>query len=144
MTLGNSSRTFFIHYNNGDTFYFDLKPNWEIYCTKFKNIYESIKGIAMPPAHVLEFKGNNFCLKDISGNIIYSLEEYRKYISELSHIQEEATIVRLYIDEDTRTDLLGKEMLKYDEEAANIPGLLYEPIEETQCASVKRRRLINN
>lgn len=124
-------RSFFVLYSNGDTFYFTVTPNLEIYCTKFINMYESNSRQMMPGAHSLEFIGDSFVLKNIDGEKIYSLETYRMLMNNFIPIQEELpTIERLYIDEDVRIALLSAGKIKYDEKASKIPGLLYEPHQE--------------
>ena len=142
MNLRDDFRSFFVLYDNGDTFYFIVNSKCEIYCTRFKNIYENTKGTNMPGAHTLEFTGNSFNLKNAKGETIYSLEEYRKSISNILPTSEEKpSIKRLYIDEDVRSGLLAAEMITYDEEAVHIPGLLYEPIKsETPASSYTRAR----
>lgn len=142
MTLREDSKSFFVLYENGDTFHLIVNSKCEIYCTRFKNIYESTKGKSMPGAHTLEFTGNSFRLKDIKGEIIYSLEDYRNAISNILPISEEIpSIKRLCIDKDVRVGLLAAEMITYDEEAVHIPGLLYEPIQaETIISSYTRTR----
>jgi len=129
MTLRDSSRNFFVLFNNGDTFYFVVNSKCEIYCTKFKNIYEETKGTGMPGAHTLDITGNSFSLKNAKGEIIYSLEDYRNAISKDLPQNEKPSIERIYIDEDVRSGMLAAEMITYNEEAVQIPGLLYEPIQ---------------
>lgn len=140
MTLREQSRLFFVLYDNGDTFYFAVNGNCEIYCTKFKNIYENTRKQTMPGAASLEFVGNSFNLKNASGETIYSLEEYNKDMSKyLSMPKEIPSIERLYIDEDVRTNLLSLNMLTFDEKASLIPGLLTDE----QQQSYTRTRCLN-
>lgn len=143
MTLREEPKHFFILYNNGinsDTFYFTVNSDFEIYCTKFKNIYESNRKRGMPGAHALEFTGNSFKLTSATGETIYSLEDYQRDMNSILPMQlETITIERLYIDEDVRIGLLAAEKIKYDAEASQIPGLLYEPKDESQAHTRARR-----
>lgn len=138
MTLREQTRLFFVLYDNGDTFYFTVDGNCTIYCTRFKNIYESTRKQAMPGASSLEFVGNSFNLKNAAGETIYSLEQYNEDMNKyLSMPKEVPSIERLYIDEDVRTNLLDLNMLTFDEEASLIPGLLTE---EQQKSYTRTRR----
>ena len=141
MILKGFPRTFFILFNDGDTFYFTLNENNEIQCPRLKNIYENTKQRIMPIASILEFNGNGFELKNKQGEKIFSLAEYRKAISKDLPIQEQTpTIEKVYIDEDVRDYLLSEEKIKYDEECVHIPGLLYEmPSEQTTTSYTKKK-----
>lgn len=142
MNLKDFPRTFFLLFSDGDTFYFTLNSPKEIQCTRFKNIYENTKRINMPITSVLEFIGNEFVLKNNKGEIIYSLKEYRKALSNILPItKNEPIIERIYIDDDVRDYLLSEELIKYDEESANIPGLLYKLPEENKTASYTRKKI---
>lgn len=141
MTLREDFRSFFVLYDNGDTFYFIVNSKCEIYCTRFKNIYEKTEGKCMPGAHTLEFNGNSFSLKNAKGETIYSLEDYRNALKSILPTEENtSSIKRLYIDEDVRSGLLAAEMITYDEEAVHIPGLLYEVQEETEIKTYTKVR----
>lgn len=131
MTLRDEFRTFFILYNNGETFYFSVDSNSKIYCNRLKNVYEYYRKDKMPGADILEFTGNSFCLKSETGEKIYSLEDYYNEIKDVLPMPTELPEVEmLYIDEDVRTHLLSEGIIKYDEKASNIVGLLNAEKEE--------------
>ena len=141
MTLRDEIRTFFILYSNGETFYFSVDSNSKIYCNKLKKVYEYYRKDKMPGADILEFTGNSFCLKSETGEKIYSLVDYyNETKDDLSMDTEMPEIEMLYIDEDVRTHLLNNEILKYDEKASKIAGLLNVEKEEPTkgFARVKR------
>lgn len=142
MNLKDFPRTFFLLFNDGDTFYFTLNSPKEIQCTRFKNIYENTKSKNMPLTSVVEFIGNEFVLKNNKGEVVYSLKEYRKALSKILPTTEtEQKIERIYIDDDVRDYLLSEELIKYDEESANIPGLLYKLPEENKTTSYTRKKV---
>ena len=127
MALRKGMRSFFILYSNGDTFYFTVNPNLDIYCNKFITAYESNGKKMMPAAQVLNLKGDSFDLQNYQGETIYSLEDYRN--ATRHNPQEEIpTIERLYIDADVRMALLESGRITYDAKASQIPGLLSEPL----------------
>ena len=131
MSSTHNNEVFFILFNNGETFYFNL-INGEIYCKEFKKIY----GENMVGASTLQLDVNGFSLKQEDGTTIYGLEQYLTGLKNSRQLIipnfENSFIERLYINADIRTTLLAEEKLIYTSEASNIPGLLYEPIEETQ------------
>ena len=145
MASKNNIRTFFVLYSNGDTIYFTVNiAEGEIYCNEFKKMYEKTTNQKMPAANVLEISNNNLNLKNTDDEIIYSLEDYKKEMSKFSILfqrtaYETPVIERIYMDEDIRATLLGLEMVKYDAESSNIPGLLYEPVEVKVHTRVKSK-----
>lgn len=142
MALREGNRTFFVLYSNGDTFYFTVDSNSEIYCTRFKNIYEYNRKRPMPGAHILEFTSDSFSLKSKTGETIYSLDDYKNEMSAIAPTPiETTTIERLYIDEDVRSYLLSEGMIQYDEQTSYIPGLLgLETQEESTKGFARVRR----
>lgn len=139
MSSTHNNEVFFILFNNGETFYFNL-INGEIYCKEFKKIY----GENMVGASVIQLSENGFSLKQEDGTTIYTLEQYLLGLKNSRQLTipdfENSFIERLYINADVRTTLLAKEKLIYSSEASNIPGLLYEPIEEKQQHIRTRRK----
>ena len=131
MSFKEDYRSFFVLYNNGEVYYFNVNQKGEIYCREFAKLF----GDYISGAHSIEFTETGFNLYDIDGQHIYSLEEFRntlKKIKFISYLMPEniTATERIYLDEDVRTELLAKGKLKYNEQASQIPGLLSEPIKE--------------
>lgn len=131
MSFKEEFRSFFVLYNNGEVFYFNINQKGEIFCREFTKLF----GTALPGAHYIEFTNTGFELQDKEGNKIYSLEDYIKTLKEFKLItlltpQAPTKAEVMYIDEDVRAELLELGKLKYNEETSKIPGLLSEQIEE--------------
>ena len=128
-----TTRYFFILLSNGDTIYFSVekeKEIYKIYCEDFIKTFNYDKS-KVTPANSIEFTKDNFTLKDSTGMIIYNLKDnYKKLRNTYNPIIPE--IEMLYIDNDIRPKLLERGQILYDESAYNIPGLLYEPIQNKQ------------
>lgn len=125
----NDTRHFFLLLSNGDTIYFTVEKEneiYKIYCEDFIKAFKYDK-TKVTPGHSIELSKNNFVLKDNIGMTICSLnEEYNKIRNTYnSNIPE---IKMLYIDNDLRPNLLERGQLLYDESAYDIPGVLYEPV----------------
>lgn len=122
---------FFVLFNNGDTHYFAVKKNKEIfniYWTDFIKAYGYEGNSILSLANSIEFTKNNFVLKGKQNEIICSLEDYNKKVNSNDLTLPE--IEKVYIDPELRQELLIRGQLKYDEEASRIPGILYEPLKE--------------
>ena len=131
MSFKEEFRSFFILYNNGEVFYFNINQKGEIFCREFVKLFGNI----IPGAHYIEFTNTGFELQDKEGNKIYSLEDYIKTLKQLKitsllMTKEPTKAEIMYMDEDVRTELLETGKLKYTEETSKIPGLLSEPVEE--------------
>ena len=142
MSFKDFPRTFFVLFSDGDTFYFTVTATKEIQCPRLKNIYESNKNIEMPSISILEFIGNQFVLKNDKGEIIYSLDQYRKDISKVLPTKTPSPIIeKVYIDDDVRDYLLSEDKLQYSVENIDIPGLLYQSSEENKTSSYTRKKV---
>ena len=142
MKKTNDTRYFFILLSNGDTIYFSVEKEneiYKIYCEEFIKAFNYDK-TKVTPAYSIEFTKDNFTLKDNTGTIIYNLKDnYKK----LRNIYEPITpeIKMIYIDNDIRPKLLERGQMLYDESAYDIPGLLYEPMKiEQKSSQTKVRR----
>ena len=146
MKKTNDTRFFFILLSNGDTIYFSVEKQdeiYKIYCEDYvKAFNHNDKGITQI-GHSIEFTKNNFILKDNSNTIICNLKEDYNKIRGISNNQERPEIEMLYIDSDIRPKLLERGQMLCDESAYNIPGILYEPVQE-QSTGYSRTKRPNN
>lgn len=131
MSFKEEFRSFFVVYNAGEVFYFNINQKGEIFCREFVKLF----GNAIPGAHYIEFTNTGFILQDKEGNKICSLEDYINTLKKFKLItllpsQTLTKAEAMYIDEDVRTELLELGKLKYNEETSKIPGLLSEIVEE--------------
>ena len=124
MSFKEQARHFIVLYNNGDTFFFTVYQSGEIYCQEFNKLYTRITGNELPGAYTVEFTENNFELKSISGETIYSLEKYHQVTG--TTMDELLKIEKFYIDSDVRQEILDKEKITFGENVTQIPGLLDE------------------
>lgn len=128
-----TTRHFFILLSNGDTIYFSLEKEneiYKIYCDDFIKTFNYDKS-KVTPAYSIEFTKDNFTLKDNTGMTIYNLkDDYKKLRNTYNPITPE--IEMLYIDSDIRPKLLERGQILFDETSYDIPGLLYEPIKSQQ------------
>ena len=133
MKKTNDTRYFFILLSNGDTIYFSVEKEneiYKIYCEDFIKAFNYDKS-KVTPAHSIEITKDNFNLKDNTGMTIYTLkDDYKKLRNTYNPITPEIEI--LYIDSDIRPKLLERGQLLYDESAYNIPGLLYDQTQTEQ------------
>ena len=131
MNSKNNNEIFFILFSNGETFYFNL-TNGQIKCKEFQKLY----GDNILAASIIQLDVNGFSLKQEDGKTIYSLDQYLLGLKNSGQLFipnfENSFVERLYINPDVRTIMLAEEKLTYSPDACNIPGLLYEPIEETK------------
>lgn len=131
MSFQEDYRSFFVLYNNGEVYYFNVNQKGEIYCREFTKLF----GDYIPGAHSIEFTETGFNLQDEEGEQIYSLEDFRNTLKKIKFtsvlMPEPITGTdSIYMDDDVRTELLAKNKLKYNESASKIPGILSEPIQE--------------
>ena len=133
MKKTNDTRYFFILLSNGDTIYFSVEKEneiYKIYCEDFVKTFNQDKS-KVTPGHSIELTKDNFILKDNIGMSICSLkEDYNKIRS--TYNPNNLEIQMLYIDNDMRPNLLERGQLLYDESAYNIPGLLYDQTQTEQ------------
>lgn len=136
-----NKRYFFILLSNGDTIYFSIeeeKEIYKIYCEDFIKAFDYDK-TKVTPAHSIGFTKDNFTLKDSTGMTICNLKDNYQTIKN-TYSQETLEIEMLYIDNDIRPKLLERGQMLFDETAYNIPGLLYEPIQNRQENSYTKVR----
>jgi hypothetical protein len=124
MSFKEQARHFFAMYNNGDVFFFTIYKNGEIYCKEINKQYTANTGKQLPAAATVEFTKNNFELKSITGETIYSLEYYHHING--TKMDESLRIEEFYIDLDVRQEILDKEKITFGENLTHIPGLLDE------------------
>lgn len=133
MKKTNDTRFFFILLSNGDTMYFSVEKQneiYKIYCEDFIKAFNYDK-TKTTPGHSIELTKDNFILKDNIGMTICNLkDDYNKIRNTYNSYTPEIEI--LYIDSDIRPKLLERGQLLYDESAYNIPGVLYEPIDNSK------------
>lgn len=110
-------RVFFVLYDNGETFYFNVNEKGEIHCREISKSYKAL-GINAQKAYAVEFTGNNFYLKSKTGETIDSLENFQQAME----LESRPKLEGLYIDEEVRLALLASGKLKLDEEASQILG----------------------
>ena len=134
MSFKEQARHFIVLYNNGDTFFFTVYKNGEMYCKEINNQYAANTGKQLPGATTIEFTENNFELKSNNGKTIYSLAYYHQ-INGIA-IDETLKIEKFYIDSDVRQEMLDKEKITFGENLTHIPGLLDE--EEVKVRKRKR------
>lgn len=136
MSKSVEDRIFFILCNNGDTFYFNINKDGEIFCNEFNYAYKAVNGKNIPAAYSLSITENDFQLIGINGEILYSLKDYCSINPNLKN--EKIAVETLYIDEDIRTLLLESNKITYDETASQIPGLLTIPAGQTHIKKKSR------
>ena len=136
-----TTRYFVILLSNGDTMYFSVEEQneiYKIYCEDFIKTFDYDRTKVIP-AHSIEFTKDNFTLKDSTGMIIYNLKDNYKTLRN-TYNQTTPEIKMLYIDNDIRPKLLERGQMLYDESAYDIPGVLYEPIQNEQENSYTKVR----
>lgn len=149
MKKANDTRVFFIFLSNGDTIYFSVEKQneiYKIYCEDYLKAFNYDNKEIITPGHSIEFTKDNFSLKDNTGMTICNLKEDYNRIRGISNSQKTPEIEMVYIDSDRRSELLTRGQMLYDETACNIPGLLYEPVQvqqEKQSKSYSRTRRPN-
>lgn len=121
MSFKEDYRVFFISYDNGLVFYFNINKQGEIFCREFIKLFGN-----MNSAYYLVLTNDGFVLQDKDYKKIYSLEDYivtfRK--NSLFSIEEPMFMENLYIDEDVMVELLEMGKLKFNENVYIITGLV--------------------
>jgi len=97
--MQNKERVFFILYDTGETFYFNISPEGYISC---KNKGMDIIG------NSISIKENVFTLDDIDGNTLYGFNLDSSI---------DTSIQQIYIDEDVFRDMYDTKRLSLDEDA---------------------------
>lgn len=124
MSFKEEARHFIVLFNNGDTFFFTVLKTGEIYCKEFNKEYTKNTGKMLPCAYTVEFTNNNFELKGITGETIFSLEKYHQLTGTV--MDEMLSIEKFYIDSDVRQEILDAEKITLGENLTHVPGLLDE------------------
>lgn len=137
----NDTRYLFILLSNGDTIYFSVEKEdeiYKIYCEDYVKAFNYSNKEMATSGHSIEFSNNNFILKNNAGMTICSLQENYNKIRNLNPEQETPEITMLYMDGDLRPKLLERGQMLCDETSYNIPGMLYEQLSSTEETSYKR------
>lgn len=136
-----TTRYFFILLSNGDTIYFSVEKDdeiYKIYCEDFIKTFNYDK-TKVTPAHYIEFTKDNFTLKDNAGMVICNLKDDYKKIRNTYNLTT-PEIEKMFIDNDIRPKLLERGQILYNETSYDIPGLLYEPVENEKSHAKARRK----
>ena len=122
MNFKENQRHFLILYTNGETFFFTIDKNGFIYCQEFNNLHKFNTGIYLPIATSIKFKDNDFELKSLSGETIYSLKQYRNVKGIKNEV--EPTIEMFYIDPDIKYEIIERKKITFSKNIKEIPGLI--------------------
>ena len=122
MNFKESERHFFILYTNGDTFFFTIDKKGFIYCHEFNNLHQFYTGRKLPIAKCIEIDNNDFKLKSITGETIYSLNRYLKLQGKV--IDNKPAIEMFYIDSDIKQEMLQRKKITFSKTINEIPGLI--------------------
>lgn len=116
-----NTSVFFILLNDGNTQYFTVKKNKEIF-----KIYYNEFGYECE-ADLIEFSKKGFILKKYTGETIFNFQDtYQK----INQDNKQPEIEMAYFDLELREELLTRGQLTYDEDASRIPGIIYEPMQQ--------------
>ena len=124
MNFKENQRHFLILYTNGETYFFTIDKNGFIYCNEFNNLHKFYIGNYLPIAASIKIKDNDFELKSLSGETIYSLKQYRNVKGINYH--SEPTIEMFYIDPDIKDEIIERRKIILSKNIKEIPGLITE------------------